>query len=116
MELHNCSRRGPNLGYSACNACLDDLAVFLRSLNQLPRPVPVKASISWERLYNTTRQCGHRTDADNIRRLCAAGWDPPQGPMPIRPGEAGPCPVKPPTPPRAPANPAAPRRLPAYTA
>jgi hypothetical protein len=112
MELHNYSRRGPNLGYSACNACLDDLAGFLRSLNQLPRTAPIKASISWERLYNTTRQCGHRTDAANIRRLCAAGWDPPQGPMPIRAGESGPCPVKP----RAPANPTSPPRSPVFTA
>jgi hypothetical protein len=82
LELHNRSRRGLGLGYSACNACLHDLASFLVALNSITRRDPVKASISWERLYDKNRRCGHPTDAANIDRLVAAGWDQPMGPRP----------------------------------
>jgi len=82
LELHNRSRRGPTWGYSACNACLSDLASFLIALNSITRPAPVRASISWERLYKKNRRCGHPTDAANIDRLVGAGWDQPMGPRP----------------------------------
>jgi predicted phosphodiesterase len=82
IELHNYSRKGATWGYSACNPCLHDLAGFLSALNGLPRPRRIKASISWERLYDKNRACGHPTDAANIRRLVAAGWDEPMGPRP----------------------------------
>jgi hypothetical protein len=81
LALLNRSRRGPTWGYSACNACLHDLALFVTALNR-SRPRPVRASISWERLYDRNRACGHPTDAANIRRLVQAGWDEPQGPRP----------------------------------
>ena len=83
IELHNYSRKGPTWGYSACNACLHDLASFLTALNSISRPRPIKASISWERLYDKNTRCGHPTDAANIRRLVQAGWDEPQGPRPV---------------------------------
>jgi hypothetical protein len=82
LELHNRSRRGLSWGYSACNACLSDLSAFLVALNSITRPAPVGASISWERLYTKNPRCGHPTDAANIRRLVAAGWDEPIGPRP----------------------------------
>jgi hypothetical protein len=82
LELHNRSRRGPTWGFSACNACLSDLASFLTALNSISRPAPVRASISWERLYTKNPRCGHPTDAANIDRLVAAGWDQPMGPRP----------------------------------
>jgi UDP-2,3-diacylglucosamine pyrophosphatase LpxH len=82
LELHNRSRKGLTWGYSACNACLHDLAEFLTRLNNVPRRQRVKASISWERLYDKNPRCGHPTDAANIRRLVSAGWDEPQGPRP----------------------------------
>jgi hypothetical protein len=81
LELHNRSRRGPTWGYSACNACLSDLASFLPALNR-GRATPVRASISWERLYTKNPRCGHPTDAASIDRLVAAGWDQPMGPRP----------------------------------
>ncbi|MDA0160873.1 metallophosphoesterase [Solirubrobacter ginsenosidimutans] len=82
LALHNYSRRGPTWGYSACNGCLHDLAVFLETLNHQRRAGRIRASISWERLYDKNRACGHPTDAANIRRLVAAGWDEPMGPRP----------------------------------
>jgi hypothetical protein len=82
IEMHNYSRKGPTWGYSACNACLHDLAAFLTALNGLSRPRRIKASISWERLYDKNARCGHPTDATNIRRLVDAGWDEPQGSRP----------------------------------
>jgi hypothetical protein len=85
LSIHNYSRRGLTWGYSACNACLHDLAEFLTRLNALPRPQRVRASISWERLYDKNARCGHPTDAANIRRLVAAGWDEPQGERPTAP-------------------------------
>jgi UDP-2,3-diacylglucosamine pyrophosphatase LpxH len=86
LGLHNYSRKGPDWGYSACNACLHDLAAFLTALNRLTRPSPVRAGISWERLYDKNAICGHPTDAANVDRLVRAGWDHPQGPMPtVRP-------------------------------
>jgi hypothetical protein len=78
LELHNRSRQGANLGYSACNACLSDLASFLKGFT----PGSVRASISWERLYDKNPRCGHPTDGANVARLVAAGWDKPKGPMP----------------------------------
>jgi Calcineurin-like phosphoesterase len=96
LDLHNRSRRGPTWGYSACNACLHDLASFLQALNSLTRPAPVKASISWERLYDKNKACGHPTDAANIRRLVAAGWDEPMGSRPA--GTHWPTPVPAPVP------------------
>jgi hypothetical protein len=91
IELHNYSRKGPTWGYSACNPCLHDLADFLIALNGLPRPSPIWASISWERLYDKNRVCGHPTDAANIRRLVDAGWDEPMGSRP--PGTRFPAPA-----------------------
>ena len=87
LELYNRSRRGVTWGYSACNSCLHDLADFLTRLNAMSRPQPVRAKISWERLYDKNPRCGHPTNAANIRRLMRAGWDKPQGPMP--PGAQG---------------------------
>jgi UDP-2,3-diacylglucosamine pyrophosphatase LpxH len=106
IELHNYSRKGPTWGYSACNPCLHDLADFVSALNRLPRPRRIKASISWERLYDKNRICGHPTDAANIRRLVGAGWDEPQGSRP--PGTQFPTPTPTPT--------ARPPGLPVYTA
>jgi predicted phosphodiesterase len=100
LELHNYSRTGPTWGYSACNACLHDLASFLTALNSLTRRDKVRASISWERLYDKNAACGHPTDAANIRRLVSAGWDEPMGPRP--PGTQWPVA---PGPSRAPARP-----------
>lgn len=85
LSLHNYSRKGPTWGYSACNACLHDLAAFLSALNRLARPRPVRASLHWERLYDKNAACGHPTDSANIDRLIRAGWDHPQGPQPTRP-------------------------------
>ena len=82
IEIHNYSRKGPTWGYSACNACLHDLAAFLTALNSITRPQPIKASISWERLYDKNARCGHPTTAANIKRLVDAGWDEPQGSRP----------------------------------
>ena len=82
LALHNRSRRGLNWGYSACNACLAELAGFLRRLNGLARPAPVRASLSWERLYTGRASCRHPTDAQNIRNLVANGWTEPMGPRP----------------------------------
>jgi hypothetical protein len=82
IAIHNYSRQGPALGYSACNACLSDLASFLQALNSITRPAPVKASISWERLYKKNPSCRHPTDAANIDRLVRAGWDQPMGDRP----------------------------------
>ena len=79
LALLNRSRRGPTWGYSACNACLSDLASFLRGFS----PGSLRASISWERLYDKNPRCHHPTDAANVARLVAAGWDKPQGPMPV---------------------------------
>jgi hypothetical protein len=82
VALHNRSRRGPNWGYSACNACLAELATFLQRLNGLSRPAPVRASLSWERLYTGRASCRHPTDAEHIRNLVASGWAEPMGPRP----------------------------------
>jgi hypothetical protein len=82
IEMHNYSRKGPTWGLSACNACLSDLAAFLRALNALPRSDRARASISWERLYTKNVACGYPTDAANIRALVRAGWDEPQGKRP----------------------------------
>jgi hypothetical protein len=79
LALLNRSRRGPTWGYSACNACLSDLASFLRGFS----PGSLRASISWERLYDKNPRCHHPTDGANVARLVAAGWDKPQGPMPV---------------------------------
>jgi UDP-2,3-diacylglucosamine pyrophosphatase LpxH len=87
LELRNRSRRGPDRGYSACNACLHDLADFLTRLNS-GRPQKVTAFIGWELLYTKNPRCGHPTDAANIRRLRSAGWEEPQGPRPV--GARGP--------------------------
>jgi predicted phosphodiesterase len=103
IEMHNYSRKGPTWGYSACNACLHDMAAFLTALNGLSRPRRIKASISWERLYDKNARCGHPTDATNIRRLVDAGWDEPQGPRPS--GTRFPSPATVP-----------PMKLPVYTA
>ena len=82
LALHNRSRRGQGWGYSACNPCLADLAWFLQRLNRVPRSAPVKASISWERLYEGRASCQHPSDAQHIRDLVASGWTEPMGPRP----------------------------------
>jgi UDP-2,3-diacylglucosamine pyrophosphatase LpxH len=113
LELHNYSRRGPTWGYSACNACLHDLASFLTALNSLTRRDKVRASISWERLYDKNKVCGHPTDAANIRRLVDAGWDEPMGPRPV--GTSWPTgPPRVPAPPRV--DPGVPERPRIFTA
>jgi hypothetical protein len=83
IRLHNRSRRGPNRGFSACNACCDDLAKFLVALNALQAPQKIDAGISWEMLYDGRADCGHPTDAKNVKRLKDAGWGEPQGPRPV---------------------------------
>ena len=112
IALHNRSRRGPAWGYSPCNACCADLAAFLQRLNSLSRRNPVKASLSWERLYEGRRDCNHPTDAAHIRKLVASGWDEPMGPRPA--GTTWPTPT--PAPQAAPApSPARPYGAPIVT-
>lgn len=83
IELRNYSRTPSAAGYSACNACLHDLAGFVVGLNRLPRPRPISMSVSWERLYDKNSRCGHPTDAANIARLVAVTGRKPQGPLPV---------------------------------
>jgi hypothetical protein len=84
LQLYNRSRKGPNLGYSACSACCQDLASLLKWLNGMSgRNRKVRPSISWERLYDKRAACGHPTTLTAIRMMIAAGWDPPQGPWPV---------------------------------
>lgn len=82
LRLLNRSRQGPNLGYSPCTACCDDLAKFMRALNDLRSPLTVDAGISWERLYDKGKICGHPTDTACIRKLRESGWGEAQGPRP----------------------------------
>jgi pimeloyl-ACP methyl ester carboxylesterase len=82
LRLRNRSRQGPNLGYSPCTSCCDDLANFMRGLNDLRSPLTVDAGISWERLYDKGKICGHPTDSACIRKLRESGWGEAQGPRP----------------------------------
>jgi UDP-2,3-diacylglucosamine hydrolase len=109
LELHNYSRRGVDWGWSACNKCLEGLAIFLKALNNPGRTTaPARASIGWERLYEKGAPgCGHETDGAHIKLLMDAGWDHPQGPMPEGARELPPArpPAAPPARPPAPATP-----------
>jgi UDP-2,3-diacylglucosamine pyrophosphatase LpxH len=94
LAVHNRSRRGSGWGYSACNACCAGLASFLQRLGSMPRSAPVRASISWERLYAGRASCGHPTDADHIRNLVASGWSEPMGPRPAGTEWPTPTPIR----------------------
>jgi len=76
LRIDNRSRRGRNRGYSPCKACCADLVRFVKALNALPRPAPVKAFISWERLYDGGVRCKqqHRTENGDLRDLMRSGW------------------------------------------
>jgi hypothetical protein len=62
------------LGYSPCNFCCEDLALFLTELRAL-RGLWRCASITWLTLYNKNKACGHPTDIANLRKLASAGWE-----------------------------------------
>jgi hypothetical protein len=72
VALHNRSRGRTSLGYSPCNACCHDLALFLTALKQLSGGTT--GMVSWQTLYEGRPMCGHPTDTANIIGLRAAGW------------------------------------------
>jgi hypothetical protein len=87
IHIANRSRSGSIRGYSPCNACCSDLARFLTSLKALSGGRWIDARISWREPYTKGAICGHPTNAANLDRLKAAGWqlDDGQPPAPPRP-------------------------------
>jgi hypothetical protein len=73
--IANRSRGSDKKGFSPCNACCTDLALFLTGLKSLPGSRGVQAAgIFWKELYDRGSACGHPTDRANLDRLTAAGW------------------------------------------
>jgi hypothetical protein len=72
VALHNRSRGRTHPGYSPCNACCHDLALFLTGLARLSGGT--EGMLTWKELYDGRPMCGHPTDAANIVRLREAGW------------------------------------------
>jgi pimeloyl-ACP methyl ester carboxylesterase len=72
--IQNRSRRPGPRGYSPCNACCTDLAVFLTELKSVPGSRGVGAGITWLEPYDRGAACGHPTDRANLDRLTASGW------------------------------------------
>lgn len=85
LHIANRSRSASIRGYSPCNACCSDLAIFLDSLKALSPGRRIDARISWLEPYTKGRICGHPTDAANLARLRASGWQLDDGRSPAAP-------------------------------
>lgn len=82
LSLTNASRSG-RVAYSPCNACCDDLAHFLTTLNaRHGRTTPCLARAAWSTRYVGNARCHHPTERSGIDKLRAAGWKLPKEPLP----------------------------------